>query len=80
MIPSDWMSFLCLLLVFRFSENFYISPFLFNKCLLCAGNHSYDFILFKTALGAFLAVQWLRFHTSIAGGLGSIPGQGKLRS
>ena len=27
-------------------------------------------------MGASLAVQWLRFHAAIAGGLGSIPGQG----
>ena len=33
--------------------------------------------LFKTIdIGASLAVQWLRLHTSSAGGLGSIPGQG----
>ena len=26
--------------------------------------------------GTFLVVQWLRYHTPNAGGLGSIPGQG----
>ena len=27
-------------------------------------------------MGTSLAVQWLRLHTSTAGGVGSIPGQG----
>ena len=27
--------------------------------------------------GTSLAVQWLRLHTSTAGGMGSIPGQGR---
>ena len=30
----------------------------------------------KKLLGISLAVQWLRLHTSNAGGVGSIPGQG----
>ena len=30
----------------------------------------------KTGAGTSLAVQWLRLHTSSAGGPGSIPGQG----
>ena len=30
----------------------------------------------ERALEDFLVVQWLRFHTPSAGGLGSIPGQG----
>ena len=30
----------------------------------------------KEAPGTRLVVQWLRFHTSTAGGMGSIPSQG----
>ena len=30
----------------------------------------------ETILGASLTVQWLRLHTSTAGGTGSIPGWG----
>ena len=34
----------------------------------------------KNCFGASLAVQWLKFHTSNAGGLGLIPRSGNLRS
>ena len=39
-------------------------------------NSSSPFKLKPGHAGPFLVVQWLRYHTPNAGGLGSIPGQG----
>ena len=62
-----------------------IDPFFFKACalkvlvtrfpwiaILC----TYSLLPESTDLGTFLMVQWLGFHTSTAGGAGSIPGPG----
>ena len=47
----DWMSFLCLLLVFRVSENFFTPHHLDSmNAYYMLGTISCDFILFKTTL------------------------------
>ena len=40
------------------------------------GTDMYTLLYLKWITGTSLAVQWLRLHASIAGGIGSIPGQG----
>ena len=45
------------------------------RCLPKTKENLYQKIKINFKKGTFLAVQWLRFQASTAGGVGSIPGQ-----
>ena len=55
---------------------------MYNIVLVSGVQHSNSIFLYiilhlkKVTIGTSLAVQWLRLHTSTAGGMGSIPVQG----